>query len=200
MGCRVPCWQVAPAHSAQAVGWLVSGHPPSDHAADCLVHPPVQVASLKLELAALKSEQDIREDELLGQIASLQVGAAPASPIAGICCEETSAPGWQGMGFQPLFLQGLPTPGCECLHVFASAASLPITHCPGATQLAHLCPPASPPLRSAGPAGQEEEEAVARAHAAQGGRGHPPRTGRHRRPPLSQRSLLGSALPRAAAC
>ncbi len=34
-----------------------------------------QVASLKLELAALKSEQDIREDELLAQIASLQVGA-----------------------------------------------------------------------------------------------------------------------------
>lgn len=34
--------------------------------------PPAQVASLKLEIAALKSEQDIREDELLAQIAVLQ--------------------------------------------------------------------------------------------------------------------------------
>jgi hypothetical protein len=33
---------------------------------------PAQVASLKLEIAALKSEQDIREDELLAQIAVLQ--------------------------------------------------------------------------------------------------------------------------------
>lgn len=41
------------------------------------------MASLKLELAALKSEQDIREDELLGQIASLQVGAGRA---AGLGC------------------------------------------------------------------------------------------------------------------
>ena len=110
MGCRVPCWQVAPEHSAHAVGCLVSGHPPTDHAAVCVVHPPVQVASLKLELAALKSEQDIREDELLGQIASLQVGAAPASPVVGICCKKASATRLAGAGLTAALSSGPANP------------------------------------------------------------------------------------------
>ena len=36
----------------------------------------IRVASLKLEIAALKSESDVREDALLGQIAALQAALA----------------------------------------------------------------------------------------------------------------------------
>ncbi|PSC72868.1 hypothetical protein C2E20_3926 [Micractinium conductrix] len=36
----------------------------------------IRVASLKIELAALRSEQDIREEELLGQVAALQAALA----------------------------------------------------------------------------------------------------------------------------
>ena len=81
-----PCFAVAasrPPHACCLASYLASTRPPACPLtpAFCPILslpslPSRQVASLKIELAALRSEQDIREEELLGQVAALQAALA----------------------------------------------------------------------------------------------------------------------------